>query len=614
MTGISPNHGPQAGGTTVVIAGTLLTGATAVKFGTTNATSFTVESATKITATSPAGTGTVDVTVTTPAGGTSGTTNADRYTYNPPSRALTAHGVSALGGPAPFKVNGTLASFTLADQTATAGQFTASINWGDGSQPSDGTVSGSAGSFSVSGTHAYPAAGQFTITVTITDTQDASNQASATDQVDVTGIAPGVTTQTPTVGGSTGAAFSGTVDPEGLGTTAHFEYGLDPKYSGTGGTTIVYDQTTPDQSVGSDFTAHNVSATVTGLVPNALYHVRLVATNTAGTATGPDQTFTTLKDPAPPAPVMGKEANFFPVNGLVFVKFPGSHSAADQFGPNAAFTKGQGFIPLTEARQLPIGTQVDARRGTLKIATATSHQGKTQSGVFSSGLFKLTQTRRGFHKGLTTLSLLEGAFPGAPSYASCTAARHRRPHRPGQRLQPQRPALARPPRTVPHPRPLQRRHRTRHRLGHDRPMRGHPHPSAPRHRLSTRLPPPQDHPRPRRPQLPRPRLQEAPVATRRRRGSVRGSVSAGTASRWVHLPSHEGAAVNPRSGRGHVTGPMDERLQYGAKSPQVQVRVCATSLYMRRRYSSAVFVGSLRRQSADPPGGVLDVVPRPNPL
>ncbi len=232
---------------------------------------------------------------------------------------------------------------------------------------------------------------------------------------------PAVTAGKPSVLSSSSAAFSGTVDPEGLGTTAHFEYGLDPKYSGTGSTTIVYDQTTPDQSVGSDFTAHNVSATVTGLVPNALYHVRLVATNTAGTATGPDQTFTTLKDPAPPAPVLGKEANFFPVNGLVFVKFPGSHSAADQFGPNAAFTKGQGFIPLTEARQLPIGTQVDARRGTLKIATATSHQGKTQSGVFSSGLFKLTQTRRGFHKGLTTLSLLEGAFPGAPSYASCSA-------------------------------------------------------------------------------------------------------------------------------------------------------------------------------------------------
>ena len=56
----------------MTITGTSFTGATAVKFGTTAATTFTVNSSTSITATSPAGTGTVDVTVTT-AGGTSPT-------------------------------------------------------------------------------------------------------------------------------------------------------------------------------------------------------------------------------------------------------------------------------------------------------------------------------------------------------------------------------------------------------------------------------------------------------------------------------------------------------------------------------------------------------------
>ena len=49
----------------MTITGTNFTGATAVKFGATNAASFTVNSATSITATSPAGSGTVDVTVTT---------------------------------------------------------------------------------------------------------------------------------------------------------------------------------------------------------------------------------------------------------------------------------------------------------------------------------------------------------------------------------------------------------------------------------------------------------------------------------------------------------------------------------------------------------------------
>jgi hypothetical protein len=77
---VSPNSGPEAGGTTVTITGTNFTGASAVKFGSTNATSFTVNSTTSITAMSPAGTGTVDVTVTT-SGGTSATSSADQFTY-----------------------------------------------------------------------------------------------------------------------------------------------------------------------------------------------------------------------------------------------------------------------------------------------------------------------------------------------------------------------------------------------------------------------------------------------------------------------------------------------------------------------------------------------------
>ena len=68
VTSISPASGPPAGGTSVTITGTGFTGVTAVKFGSTAASSFTFNSGTSITATSPAGTGTVDVTVTTPKG------------------------------------------------------------------------------------------------------------------------------------------------------------------------------------------------------------------------------------------------------------------------------------------------------------------------------------------------------------------------------------------------------------------------------------------------------------------------------------------------------------------------------------------------------------------
>ncbi|WP_228796579.1 beta strand repeat-containing protein [Nocardia nova] len=78
LTAIVPNVGSVTGGTTVVLTGTNLTGATAVSFGGTPATSFTVDSATQITAVAPAGAaGTVQVTVTTPGG----TSNGVAYTY-----------------------------------------------------------------------------------------------------------------------------------------------------------------------------------------------------------------------------------------------------------------------------------------------------------------------------------------------------------------------------------------------------------------------------------------------------------------------------------------------------------------------------------------------------
>ncbi|WJY42595.1 IPT/TIG domain-containing protein [Streptomyces sp. P9-2B-2] len=64
---ISPNQGSTGGGTTVVITGTNLGGATAVKFGTKNAT-ITANTPTSVTVTSPSGSGTVGVTVTTPGG------------------------------------------------------------------------------------------------------------------------------------------------------------------------------------------------------------------------------------------------------------------------------------------------------------------------------------------------------------------------------------------------------------------------------------------------------------------------------------------------------------------------------------------------------------------
>jgi IPT/TIG domain len=80
VSGLNPDSGSTAGGTSVVITGANFTGAAAVKFGSTNATSFTINSDIQITATSPVGSGVVDVTVVT-AGGTSASTTTDQFTY-----------------------------------------------------------------------------------------------------------------------------------------------------------------------------------------------------------------------------------------------------------------------------------------------------------------------------------------------------------------------------------------------------------------------------------------------------------------------------------------------------------------------------------------------------
>jgi hypothetical protein len=82
ILGVTPTEGPEAGGTTVQVGGSGFTGATAVTFGSTSATSFVVNSDSSITAVAPKGSGSVEVTVTTPVA-TSTATPADTFTYRP---------------------------------------------------------------------------------------------------------------------------------------------------------------------------------------------------------------------------------------------------------------------------------------------------------------------------------------------------------------------------------------------------------------------------------------------------------------------------------------------------------------------------------------------------
>jgi hypothetical protein len=77
------------------------------------------------------------------------------------------------------------------------------------------------------------------------------------------------------------------------------------------------------------------------------------------------------------------------------------------------------FVPLTGATQLPSGTEVDALHGSVNLVTATGKGRKTFTGTFGGAVFRIAQSKAGSDQGLTTLTLIEGAFPGAPTYASC---------------------------------------------------------------------------------------------------------------------------------------------------------------------------------------------------
>jgi hypothetical protein len=99
VTELSPENGSIAGGTTVLITGTLFTGVSAVTFGGTAATSFTLNSSTSITATSPAhAAGVADVVVTATAG-TTAVVPEDQFLYQTPAvtKVYPTHG-SILGG------------------------------------------------------------------------------------------------------------------------------------------------------------------------------------------------------------------------------------------------------------------------------------------------------------------------------------------------------------------------------------------------------------------------------------------------------------------------------------------------------------------------------------
>jgi streptogramin lyase len=257
-------------------------------------------------------------------------------------------------------------------------------------------------------------------------------------------LPPGADTDTPTGVTDTAATLNAEVTPNSQATTYHFEYG----------TSSAYGSQTPTSGAGSGASTQSETVALAALSPATTYHYRIVASNGSGTTYGPDRSFTTQSPPARPAgsgsspapatlsgltppspapelprgggdgaepggaqpgeltpsadeppPVLGHSVVLAQLVDGVAVQVPGTRS----------------FLPLSRFLRIPVGSTIDARRGKVRLTSATGPAGpQRQSGVFWGGMFKVTQTAG--RRPETDLTLVGGSFAGCRA-ASPRAAR-----------------------------------------------------------------------------------------------------------------------------------------------------------------------------------------------
>jgi hypothetical protein len=132
---------------------------------------------------------------------------------------------------------------------------------------------------------------------TCTITMDKDKTCTAT--FNAVGAAPTATTGSATNITTNSATLTGTVNPNGLATTVYFQWGTSPSYGNS----------TPSQSIGSGTSTVNVSANLSGLLPNTTYYYRIVASNSAGTTYGSGMSFRTNAVGAAPTATTGSATN-----------------------------------------------------------------------------------------------------------------------------------------------------------------------------------------------------------------------------------------------------------------------------------------------------------------
>ena len=215
---------------------------------------------------------------------------------------------------------------------------------------------------------------------------------------------PQVTARSASNVSESAATLRATIDPEDddddddddddgdRATTYYFQYGP--------AAASAYGFQTPSVTLYDDDKT-TVSAQVTGLTPGTVYRFHAVAFNVAGTDYGSNVTFRTAGNPPVGGgqgrePVMGRTVVAEAVAGEVLVREEGTTE----------------FHPLESAQAMPVNSTFDTRHGTVELETARGH-GRTQTGTFRGGLFKVRQSRSGH--GMTNIALRGGSFAACGS-------------------------------------------------------------------------------------------------------------------------------------------------------------------------------------------------------
>lgn len=218
---------------------------------------------------------------------------------------------------------------------------------------------------------------------------NSAGTALGSDGVFTVGRGPAVTTRPAIHVSAFAARLVGLVTPQGLATSAHFDYGTSTHYASH----------TRARSVGAGLRSVTFSTAVNGLLPGRTYHFRLVAKNASGTTNGSDLTFRTPRRPVP--------------RGFTAYVKPGQDS-------NAPFV-----YTLSGRLSLPPGlSRTVGCHGAVTVAATVgrSSVGGSHTRIGSSCTYKVSLTLGGSHLGPSGRARLAVGFAGNGSLLPRSAA------------------------------------------------------------------------------------------------------------------------------------------------------------------------------------------------